>query len=371
MPSFGSSGGGQGGLAPRGPQGPLAPIRSSNTESISWVTGPVSSNSTYDRLGMSGTDLGITWDNGSGQTLMAFGDTFGNCSLPGQQWRNNVLLRSNDTNPADGIDVHPAVVGDRNSGAVVNPANFASQVIPSLRLPMVEATTIPTAAISLNGKQYINYMSVREWGTPGNWTTNFSNIAVSEDNGQTWTSDANTIRANVGFTVPTVRQLQAGNPNFQMNAYAQGNDEFVYQYGTPSGRFGAAHLARFLPEDIMDTAAYEYFGADGWSASVDDAVPVVGGPVSEMSVAWNEYLQRYVMLYGDETQGSIVARTSIAPEGPWSAPTTLLGRVQTIGGVYAPYIHPQSNGRDLYFTASRWSDYNVMLLKTNLDALPR
>ncbi|WP_282597472.1 DUF4185 domain-containing protein [Rhodococcus sp. DMU1] len=37
-----------------------------------------------------------------------------------------------------------------------------------------------------------------------------------------------------------------------------------------------------------------------------------------------------------------------------------------IGGLYAPYIHPWSSGNDLYFVASRWSDYNVMLLRTTV-----
>ncbi|MGB6070652.1 MAG: DUF4185 domain-containing protein, partial [Rhodococcus sp. (in: high G+C Gram-positive bacteria)] len=50
-------------------------------------------------------------------------------------------------------------------------------------------------------------------------------------------------------------------------------------------------------------------------------------------------------------------------------PKTILDANQTAGGIYAPFIHPMSSGKDLYFTASRWSDYNVLLLKTNLDAL--
>ena len=34
--------------------------------------------------------------------------------------------------------------------------------------------------------------------------------------------------------------------------------------------------------------------------------------------------------------------------------------------LYGAYIHPWSSGADLYFAASTWSDYNVMLMKTVL-----
>lgn len=366
-PLFGSSGSAGGpSKNPRGPQGPL-PAISGNAQSVAWVTGPVSPNSTYDRYAISGTDLGISWDNGSGQTLMAFGDTFGNCSSSDAQWRSNVLMRSDDTNLADGITVTDAVQTDG--------PNYASQVIPSLKLPKVEDTTIPTAAISIGGTQYMNYMSVRTWGDPGRWVTNFSAVAVSSDNGQTWATAPTSIRANTGITIPGFENAHESQGKFQQSAYALGNDgEYLYQFGTPNGRFADAFVARVKPADILDLTKYEYSTKDPakqWSSNIGDSFPIVRGPVSELSVQWNEYLGRYVMLYGNENNRTIVARTALAPEGPWSDPTTLLDARATDGGVYAPFIHPRSSGKDLYFTASRWSDYNVLLLHTDLDVLKR
>ncbi|MFC8181320.1 DUF4185 domain-containing protein [Rhodococcus sp. NPDC057297] len=372
-PLFGSSGSAGGGPEknPRGPQGQLPSI-SGNATSVAWVTGPLSPNNTYDRFGISGTDLGISWDNGSGQTLMAFGDTFGNCSVTGAQWRSNVLLRSDDKNLADGITVTDGVPGDSTSGAVVEPAGFASEVVPSLGVAGVEDTVIPTAAISIGDVQYMNYMSVRSWGAPGRWVTNFSAIAMSRDNGQTWQTAPATIRVNAGITIPAFPQVEESNGKYQMNAYAKGQDGYIYQFGTPNGRFGAAFVARVKPEEILDLTKYEYSTQDQakpWSTNVADSKSVVTEPVSELSVAWNGTLKRYVMLYGNEVDRTIVARTSEKPEGPWSAPKTLLNSWQTNGGIYAPYIHPLSSGNDLYFTASRWSDYNVLLLRTNVDVL--
>ena len=72
------------------------------------MTGPNSPNHTLERFGISGTDLGIPWDNGdpgNRQVLMAFGDTFGYCSVHGQQWRYNVLFRSQDRDLSQGLHV--------------------------------------------------------------------------------------------------------------------------------------------------------------------------------------------------------------------------------------------------------------------------
>ena len=63
------------------------------------MTGPHSPNDTIKRFAITGTDLGIMWDNGdpvNNQVLMAFGDTIGYCSVKGKQWRYNVMFRTND-----------------------------------------------------------------------------------------------------------------------------------------------------------------------------------------------------------------------------------------------------------------------------------
>ncbi len=44
---------------------------------VAKLTGVDSMNNTYNLWDIKGTDLGIMWDNGSGQVLTAFGDTFG------------------------------------------------------------------------------------------------------------------------------------------------------------------------------------------------------------------------------------------------------------------------------------------------------
>lgn len=378
---------------PQGPQGPLPAYSGTISKVLSWVTGPKSNNDTYNRFAISGTDLGIAWDNGSGQTLMAFGDTFGNCTVAGQQWRHNVLLRTDDDDFSDDtITIPDGVAGDANSGTVIAPGepNYAQELIPSLGLDFVEVTTIPTAAISLplpggGHRQYINYMSVRKWGSTGNWDTNFSAIAYSDNNGQTWVTDQSTILVNsplpVSLALPfDLPPAEYNNGKFQQNAYARGKpgDDHIYQFGTPNGRFGAAFLARFKPEDILHLDRYEYWAGSsrGWVDNIseipdDGSARVVTQPVTELSVSWSPYLNKYIMLDGDN---GIRLRTADNPQGPWSNPRTIVPAGNPV--LYAPMMLPTSpalkatdTGKYLYFNASRWSDYNVMLIRSDLSKL--
>ena len=75
------------------------------TSIVGWVTGPDSPNQTIQRFAISGTDLGIMWDDGGGQVLMAFGDTSGFCMIPGHQWRYNTLMRSADRSLSNTVSV--------------------------------------------------------------------------------------------------------------------------------------------------------------------------------------------------------------------------------------------------------------------------
>lgn len=349
------------------PQGPLPELRGA-TRAVQWVTGPRSPNRTDKRFAITSTDLGVPWDNGSGQVLMAFGDTWGPCG--GRMvWRHNTMLRSRAAGDlANGIAIPNAVAGSIRSGASVTAAHptFAQPIVNAVGVRNIEVGRIPTGGISIGGVQYLSYMSIRKWLGPGRWSTNFSAIAVSRNNGQTWVTDNNTIRANTGVTIPGVPQAQSGHSRFQMGAFVRAG-EWIYQYGTPSGRRGSAYVARFRPADITNLNAYQYYaGGNRWTSSPDAAAPVVTGPVSEMSVSHNDFLKKFVML--TERRGTITLRTAPTPSGPWSGPRALVTPAQS-NGLYAPYIHPRSTGQQLYFLVSRWDDYNVALMRTDLGRL--
>ncbi|MEE2061298.1 DUF4185 domain-containing protein [Rhodococcus artemisiae] len=368
-----SSGLGSGGsfdFLPDAPKDVLPDPGPGPTRTVAWVTGPRSDNRTDARFSVSGTDLAIMWDNGAAEPdrriLMAFGDTFGDCAAPGEEWRHNVLMRSADTDLTDGIDVPDPVPGDIHAGSPVDAhaPDFSRELVGALGIEGIEKTVIPTAGIAVGGVQYINFMSVRAWGDHGEWWTNASMIGTSVDNGETWHVDPATARLNVPLDIPGVQQLSMGNANFQQHAYVR-HDGYLYDFGTPQGRFGAAFLSRVPEHLILDLTAYEYWTADGWiPGDVDRAVPIIPGTVGELSVHFTG--DQFVMVYGNDVTGGIDLRTSPSPEGPWSEPRQIVAR-DRLGGIYAPFIHPWSTGNDLYFTASRWSDYNVMLLHTTVS----
>jgi hypothetical protein len=350
------------------PNGAL-PVLTGPTKAIEMVTGPGSPNDTIDRFSVAGTDLGIMWDNGAGQVLMAFGDTVGDCGIDGDQWRSNVLFRSNDANLADGMRI-------ATSPMAPPPAqNFSRQVIQGLlNLPpgtLPEFTVIPTGGVAVDGVQYVRWMSVRSWDVPGEWTTNYSGLAYSTDNGENWTTDPATVRLNLPVPqLPVeVPALSEHNFDWQMSAFVPDRgDGYVYEFGTPSGRSGEARLARVSKADIRNPIAYEYRTSSGWSQNIADAVPVIRGNVSELSVQWNPYLNKYVAMYTD--LGGLKIRQS-SDLINWSGTQTLIG-ASTLPSLYGGFMHPWSNknnDKNLYFVLTTWDRYNVIYMKTDLSGM--
>ncbi len=390
----------------------LNPQVSPSTNFVSWVTGDnvygdKTLANTLARFAVSGTDLGVMWDNGmvddpstplidEHQVLIAVGDTFDDTD-PSTARRYNTLFRSSDDDLSDGMTIPKGewFNGNMFGGAPLSSPTTARQIInPPSWLPK-SVTLIPTAGVSLPTEvtedtpfgtiQYVSFMSVSKWGSSGRWTTNYSALAYSTDNGENFTVAPQSVRYN---------SMLSSNKNFQQSAFVTGDDGYIYMYGTPNGRQGAAYLARVAPDDILDVSKYEYYkkGSSGWLGSTpakwvqgspSSASAIIGKSggflgftkpgytVSEMSVQYNEYLQKYVVLYGDQSN-SIVMRTADTPEGIWSDATVLMG--QQPGGIYAPMMHPWSpstvgTGSDLYWNLSLWSDYNVMLMHTDLTKL--
>lgn len=382
---------------------------SGSTTFVDWVTGNFPPNDTFNRYGIWGTDIGTMWDNGipddpstpinENQVLIAFGDTFGGPNMTGT-WRLNTLFRSPDRELSNGMTVPSGewFNGNMFGGSPLWEETYARQIILPERLPRglpTGVTLIPTAGISVptpgtrfGATQYLSFMSVKQWGAAGQWSTNYSAIAYSEDNGENWYIAPQSVRTNSPV---------GGNKNFQQAAFVRPGDGFVYSYGTPNGRQGQAYISRVAEADILNVTKYEYYSKGskggffgigaykaGWYRNdPSKASPIfgkeqgacgvskAGNQVSEMSVQYNKTLGKYVAMHGDQFN-NIILRTSDTPEGAWSGPTVVMG--QQNGGIYAPMMHPWSpstlgTGTDLYWNLSIWSEYNVMLMKTDLTKL--
>ncbi|MGZ0149467.1 DUF4185 domain-containing protein [Kribbella sp. WER1] len=346
------------------PADPSAPAQASAVptpvDRVAKLTGPQSINDTEARFALKATDLGILWDNGSGEILSAFGDSYGSgWTGPGGgagdqatiDWRCNLLLRSTDRNLADGMSF--------DSAAEDRPGH-AKEFLPCKKIDRDEHTVIPTAGISVGHRQYVQYMSVNYWGPAGSWFTNYSGFAYSDDNGETWTKS------------PTAqwKNTKAWDDNFQMTALTKSNG-YVYMVGTPNGRFGSAHLARVPEQQVLQKNAWRYWDGRTWSPREAAAVPVAAGPIGEVSVQWNAYTGKWLMMYLDEHRAAIVLRSATDLTGPWSG-EQIVAKSTDYPGLYGSFMHPWSQGPDLYFTMAQWDPYNVFLMHTKLtdDAKP-
>lgn len=302
-----------------------------------------------------GTDLGLMWDNGEGEILFVLGDTFGDWSGSGGgggDWRSNALLRSSNEDWNE--------IGMTFDSAATAEDGHAREIIPSLKDPGVEHTTIPTAGIAVDGRQYLAFMSVNRWGIPGEWFTNYSRIAYSDDNGETWNHEDG----------PQWDNDDEWTHGFQMAAFVEGDDGYVYMFGTPNGRFGAVHIARVPSDQILDKDAYTYWDGADWGTDDTAAAEIVPPGVSEMSVQYNDYLGKWMMMYmEDAPEGEpleIVFRLADNPEGPWSD-ATAVATSHDLPGFYSPYLHPWNEGSEVHFTLSLWGPYNVFQYAFEVD----
>jgi hypothetical protein len=325
----------------------------SGIERVCQLTGPDAFNDTAS-VKIAGADLGSMFDAG-GKTWFAFGDTFGERAADavgggGQIWRSNVLAWTTDANPADCIAF---------GGWVTDEVGWAKEVLESKKRDDDEMTVIPTYGFEANGAMYLHFMSVKHWGDPGEWETNFGGLAKSTDAGQTWAKLAD-------VTWP-------GSGSFQQVSVAKVDGE-LYVWGIPAGRLGGVRLMKVAEKEVEQLTAYQYFtatGSDGapvWSSRPEDAKTIIDRPTGELSVTWNAYLGRWLMTTMADNANAVIYE-GITPWGPWGQPISLFTQEQ-LPGLYAPFMNARyvaDGGKTVYFALSLWGPYNVFWYRVQLD----
>ena len=127
-------------------------------------------------------------------------------------------------------------------------------------------------------------------------------------------------------------------------------------------------MARVPERQLLDRSAYEYWTRTSWQQGDSTvAAPIVKKPVGEISARYDSVLKSWEMMYLDEARGAIVVRLALQPSGPWGAPIP----VATSGEypkLYGGFLHPDSKGRDLYFTMSQYDSYNVSMMHVKLPS---
>ncbi len=309
-------------------------------------------NQTDQKYNVGGTDLGIIWEIEPGRYGLFFGDTFGRSFTPnpttpgpnGGDWRSNVLLFSDDTDLSNGMAL---------CGAAMDPTNkFAREICKGAAGG--ENTSIPTAAIRVNGVDYVHYMKIRNWANnpPSSWITDYSKVYKSTDNAKTWTQ----------CTTLTF----AGESNFGQVGYWC-KDGYCYMVGTNSGRLNKPHLARVAEKNFERQSEYEFWNGSAWIKNNESAAAVLIDDIAgELSVAYNEKFGKWIMLYFSGPRYDITFTYADEITGPWAAPQKIVSGWD-YAQLYGSYIHPIClNSDKLYFAMSMWFPYNSYLMCADL-----
>lgn len=320
---------------------------------VAQLTGPDGMNDTSKVL-LAGCDLGSTFNDGD-KTWFLFGDNFGirkpdDVGGVGEVWKSNCTCWTTDDDPTDGLTI---------DGWILDEYDQVKEIIPGDHKPNeildAEVTKIPTQGWALDGTLFAAFMSVTHWGEAGAWDAGYAGLAVSTDEGQNWE------------ILPDTKW--PGDSGFVQLAHyfvKDGGKHWLYLWGIPSGRLGPIRLMRVpaTAEDAKNLDSYEYFaGVDGdkpkWSKSLSDAEVILDGKLSEFSVLYSEYLERWLL--ATMWEGDAVLFEGLSPWGPWSQYHTITTQSET-PGLYAPYMNPRyvsEDGKRVYFTFSIWGPYQV------------
>jgi hypothetical protein len=320
---------------------------------VAPINGSSAPVNTEQRWNFKGGDEGSAFTDYTGRTLFLFGDSFGyegnpfDNEGPDADWRSNLLGRSEDRDPTNGLSL---------TSFAVDGANHAKQFIARRS---GEGSPIPTSGVAVGASLYVEYQRINCLECSSVFG---AGIARSDDDGQTWTQTT----------------MWGATSNFVQGALTPPLNGKIYYLATPAGRRGCVRLASVDTGHIQSLSSWTYWTGSKWSAPgtshESEATCVVSADnndIGELSVAWNDYLQKWLMLYFTAPGGHVrvEARTS-ADLKSWSAAVPVQTPVADGWGLgaYAPMLIPSlSSGRDIYFGVSQATTYTMFLVHATLN----
>ncbi len=345
-------------------------------------------NLTWTRYKLAGTDLGVPFRH-KDKIYLLFGDTVG-------LRVGDAIAYTTDTTPEDGIEL--TFIHD----------NIAYKPV---KVPGISqgAFEVPMEGVSVGGRMYI-YLTTDSVAVENMFAEDAepkmgrSVVAVSDDDGQTFSYLYDFSTDNfINVSVVEVDKADLS------SAFGAGAGKALVIFGSGPYRRSNVFLAVQPSDQIGSRSSINYFaGMDGsgrptLSSNEDDAQPLFNQPVvGELSVSYNRFINKWIMLYNSfmPTSRGINMRTADKPWGPWSEPQIIFqpwndngychfmhagfphekcdevsdpGREKQYGGEYGPYqFEDLANGggssTTIYFTMSTWNPYTVVLMKATLQS---
>ena len=359
------------------------------TGDIDRETGQKTLNETGSRFGIYGTDLGVSFLH-DGKLYFLFGDTNRTKGKPGLP---ATAMPGEDFNEA-------ATDYDSIAYTTSDHAYEGIKLLFNSDFPHLDYVDQMTGEHPIEGISIGEYMYV--FFTTDLFPESFlsptrSILARSNDGGIHFGKPLYTLSTDK-FIHVSAQVID----NHVLQGLPEKDGEGLLIWGTGEHRKSDIYLAYIPLAEIDNRSSLRFFSgiADEkedhlqpiWTSDESMAKPLFPtGCAAEISVRWNYYLEKWIMLYNCElcnTRGVIV-RLADTPWGPWSAPKIIFdpedgyGKFihepgkdnlndptrdghEDKGHEYGPYqMAPYSTGikgryTKIYFTMSTWNPYQVM-----------
>jgi hypothetical protein len=238
------------------------------------------------------------------------------------------------------------------------------------------AVTIPAGGATRTDRVLVYYTrACDQSNTKGLFSYTFHGVGVAE-----YLYTPGSFTPGTAPTTPTLATgivddlLFPATQTFQYGATPSADHRWIYLYDCVAGGAGC-RVARVDPESAGNSAAYRYWTGMGWGAQADArpmTMPGNSSPLAMMNVQWIPQSRSYVMLYTPcaasclaPQYDRVAVRTAAGPEGPWSAPVTVMVPGCTASWAQTPcntaLVKPQlSTATELGFSFARRHEFAAL-----------
>lgn len=345
---------------------------------------------TQSRYRLDGTDLGMpVLDSNGKRTWVFFGDSWG-----GNAGLTDALGYTEQTNPDAGLKLDfislngvwkPIYIKEINRGGF----------------------EVPADAIMIGETMYLYHTTDHN---PNGKTMGRSIVAKANR------QELNNAQFNYLYNFSTDKFINLSiekvkNADFPL--LPPGGGESVLFFGSGDYRNSPVYLASQPVNSIESKSTLSYFsgvreGKPVWIKDEKKALPIfkfeTTPRVGELSVSYNRFLKRWILLYNHDNPRGINMRTAEFPWGPWSEAQAIFrpwedngychfmhtswefrqcdnvmepaDRKNEWGGEYGPYQYRHFATGDeaigtttIYFNMSTWNPYQVVLMKASLKKM--
>lgn len=355
---------------------------------------------------LTGTDLGASFSTPSGLVFFLFGDTEHSASIFRDQAADSIAYTRANVDPERCI---PLTFVNASDGGFQPPRLFDTSTA-NIPLGIFE---VPTSGFVANNSTYLTFATAAQ-GEPRRATRSvLGKMPGLPGNARDSRSDFTRL-----YDLPADRLLNVSSVLVDDTWRPSATPTRVLFFGSGTYRASATVYLATAPLAQLDSGDHlAYFTQVSakrvsWSAQSSAAAGLFASDakcIGELSVTWNAYLHKWLMLYNcDGPQRGILYRTAAEPWGPWSGANVLFdprrdrgycyfihdqqprtcpndavnpqdnlvtraSGADSYGGEYGPYVidaytkgDAKARSSTIYFTMSTWNPYQVVLMKSVL-----